>query len=142
MPSRFPFPGLPAGWYVAALGRELSPGALLSRRYFGRELVLFRGESGLPQVADATCPHMGASLSEGFFREKNIVCHWHNWRFDAGTGACLKEGKEWASLPVYDVRVEGRDILLRPPRPEAPTEEEDEDWMSWEPPVIKKKSDS
>lgn len=107
----------------------------------GRKVALWLKGGRYYAFAD-TCPHMGASLSEGFFREGNIVCHWHNWRFDAGTGACLKEGKEWASLPAYDVRVEGRDILLRPPRPEAPAEQEDEDWMSWEPPVIKKKSDT
>ena len=89
-----------------------------------------------------TCPHMGASLSEGFFQGADIVCHWHNWRFDAATGACLKEGKSWASLPVYDVRVEGGDILLRRPVPDPDPEPEDEPWMNWTPPIREAGSDS
>lgn len=81
-----------------------------------------------------TCPHMGAPLSQGFLQGSTIVCHWHNWRFDASTGACLREGKSWAKIPVYDVRVEGGDILLRRPRAEPDPEPEDEPWMSWTPP--------
>ncbi len=38
---RFPFPGLPSGWYVAALSSEVKPRGLVSRLYFDREIVIF-----------------------------------------------------------------------------------------------------
>src|SRR5690606_2252178 len=61
--DRFPFTAYPSGWFVVATSEELVPGQLLSLRYFGRELVAFRGESGKPSVIDAHCPHLGAHLA-------------------------------------------------------------------------------
>ena len=99
-----------------------------------RRVALWRKGNRYYAFGD-TCPHMGASLSDGFLQGEIIVCHWHGWRFDAGTGACLKQGKSWAEIPVYEVRIDGDDILLR--RPSAgsvPAPEEDEPWMDWKPP--------
>ena len=44
--QRFPFPVIPTGWYVIAMSEELARGAVLPRRYFGRDLVLFRTQDG------------------------------------------------------------------------------------------------
>ena len=65
MTGRFPFSGIPCGWYVVAASSELEPGEVKGRRYFGRELVLFRTRSGEVCLADAHCPHMGAHLAGG-----------------------------------------------------------------------------
>ena len=102
----------------------------------GIKVAVFRKGRDYFAVADR-CPHMGASLSEGHFYRGVVQCHWHNWRFDVSTGRC--EQKAWARLALYDVRVEGRDVLLRPrpqpPVPARPADEEDEAWMGWEPPT-------
>jgi len=86
--SRFPFPSTPTGWFVVALSSELPPGGVSPLRYFGRELVLFRAESGEPRVLHAFCPHLGAHLGYGGQVEgASIRCPFHGWCFD-GQGAC------------------------------------------------------
>jgi phenylpropionate dioxygenase-like ring-hydroxylating dioxygenase large terminal subunit len=60
--SRFPFPSLPSGWYVVAVSEEVKRGRIVSRHYFDRDLVIYRGDDGVVRIADAFCPHMGAHL--------------------------------------------------------------------------------
>jgi len=65
-------------------------GTPLSLRFFGRELVLFRGESRLV-LLDAICPHMGTHMgknSASYVVQDNIWidgdairCPYHAWRF-------------------------------------------------------------
>jgi phenylpropionate dioxygenase-like ring-hydroxylating dioxygenase large terminal subunit len=87
--SRFSF-GIPLGWFPVAWSFELDAGELLARRYFDRDLVLFRGESGEAHVLDAYCPHLGAHLGVGGqVVEDSIRCPFHGWRF-SGAGACLE----------------------------------------------------
>jgi phenylpropionate dioxygenase-like ring-hydroxylating dioxygenase large terminal subunit len=55
---------------------------------FGQELVLFRGESGVPFLLDAHCPHLGAHLGRGgCVKGEDIHCPFHAWRFN-GMGQC------------------------------------------------------
>jgi phenylpropionate dioxygenase-like ring-hydroxylating dioxygenase large terminal subunit len=82
--SRFPFPGSPTGWYHVAQSADVEPGEVLPMRYFGRELVCFRGAGGAVHVLDAYCPHLGAHLGYGGEVDgDDIVCPFHGWRFDA-----------------------------------------------------------
>jgi nitrite reductase/ring-hydroxylating ferredoxin subunit len=64
----------------------------------------------LHAIAD-TCPHAGGPLSEGFIDEELVVtCPWHGWKF------CVTDGKSPVvpsmSVPVYNVKVEGEDVLV------------------------------
>jgi hypothetical protein len=43
--GRFPFP-IPNGWFIVAASADIGPGDVTSLHYFGRDLVLFRGEDG------------------------------------------------------------------------------------------------
>ena len=43
----------PRGWFVVAFSSELAAGQVKSARYFGEELVIFRGEDGVAHVLDA-----------------------------------------------------------------------------------------
>lgn len=62
----------------------------LSLRFFGRDLVLYRGESG-PVLLDAYCPHMGTHLGKSTasfvvqdgaqIEGDSIRCPYHAWRF-------------------------------------------------------------
>ena len=65
MTSRYPFPASPNGWFSVAAGADLAPGDVLPLAYLGQDLVLFRGEDGVPRVFDAHCPHLGAHLGVG-----------------------------------------------------------------------------
>ncbi len=90
MKERFSFPAYPAGWFQVAYSDELAPGAVLPLEYFGEDLVLFRTESGKPQVLDAFCPHLGAHLGHGgTVAGESVRCPFHAWCFDGG-GKCTE----------------------------------------------------
>jgi 3-ketosteroid 9alpha-monooxygenase subunit A len=80
---RFPFP-MPFGWFKVALGSELAVGSLLSRRYFGTEVVVWRDDAGVPVCQEAYCAHLGAHLGVGGRVADGCVrCPFHGWAYDA-----------------------------------------------------------
>jgi nitrite reductase (NADH) small subunit/3-phenylpropionate/trans-cinnamate dioxygenase ferredoxin subunit len=85
-----------------------------------------------------SCPHMGASLSDGKLEGESVVCHWHDWKFDLHSGQ--GDQRSWARARVYEVRIDGDDVLLKPPpdEPEPPEEPgEDDDWIRWDDSFLK-----
>lgn len=83
------FPGYPKGWFVVAFSDELAPSGVLSVEYFGKRMVLFRGEDGAPRLLDAYCAHLGASLAAGGKVVGNTIeCPFHAWRY-GGDGQCV-----------------------------------------------------
>jgi nitrite reductase/ring-hydroxylating ferredoxin subunit len=67
---------------------DLAAGEVKPLRYFGRELVLWRTESGEAALADAHCPHLGAHLGMGGrVVGDTLRCPFHGWQF-AASGAC------------------------------------------------------
>ena len=81
-------PGFSEGWFQVAYSDELAPGAVLSLRYFGRDLVLFRTEGGRAQVLDAYCAHLGAHLGVGgVVTGDRLRCPFHAWEYGVD-GAC------------------------------------------------------
>ncbi|MBA6413264.1 aromatic ring-hydroxylating dioxygenase subunit alpha [Parahaliea sp. F7430] len=95
MTKRYPMP-IPHGWYAVCYSDELAVGESRAVKYFGKELVLFRTESGNPCLLDAYCPHLGAHLGHGIHENKgkggrvegeSIVCPFHAWKFN-GDGVC------------------------------------------------------
>src|SRR5690349_11235672 len=80
---------IPTGWFQIAYSDELPPGAVVPLRYFGKDLVLFRTETGKLTLLDAHCPHLGAHLGHGGkVRGEVIECPFHAWQFGA-TGECV-----------------------------------------------------
>ena len=77
-----PAPPYPEGWFQAAYSEDLQVGQVMRLHYFGRELVLFRTESGTAQILNAHCPHVGANLAVGGkVVGEQIQCPFHNWRY-------------------------------------------------------------
>lgn len=80
----------PRGWFMVAESSEVTsvPKAV---RYFGQDLVLYRGQSGRAYMVDAYCPHMGTHLARNttsyVVRDQvqvegdSIRCPYHAWRF-------------------------------------------------------------
>ena len=86
---RYDIPPFPNCWFQVAYSDELEPNAVMPLRYFGKDLVLFRGDDGKARVLDAFCPHLGAHLGYGgLVQENTIRCPFHAWRFD-GAGKCV-----------------------------------------------------
>ena len=93
-----PPPQCPCGWFCVAYSDELQVGEAKPLRYFGKDLVLFRTESGKAVVLDAYCPHLSAHLGHGIHEEigigrriegETIVCPFHAWHFN-GNGECVE----------------------------------------------------
>jgi 3-ketosteroid 9alpha-monooxygenase subunit A len=80
----------PRGWFMVAKSDEVTI-APSSVRYFGEELVLYRGHSGRVFLIEAYCPHMGTHLAKNttsyvivdkqHVEGDNIRCPYHGWRF-------------------------------------------------------------
>jgi len=95
----------PRGWFMVARSQDVGtdPVAL---HMFGRELVLYRGESGRAFLLDAYCPHMRANLaaqqtsSSGARRIEgdSIRCPYHWWRFGPD-GRCNHVPYSDAAIP-------------------------------------------
>ena len=76
-----------------------------------RAIAVFNIGGKLTAIDDM-CPHMGASLCEGDFNDKDstVACPWHGWRFNVVDGS-------WADNPrirtdVFDVKVVGDEIQV------------------------------
>ena len=109
MSDRIPLP-LPIGWFCIGTSDSIAPGEVRSLHYFGRELVLFRGDDGTAHTLDAYCPHLGAHLGVGGRVEGGTIrCPFHGWRFN-GEGACVSipyaqripPGAETRSWPIRE----------------------------------------
>ena len=132
MGGRFPFPSYPRGWFVIALSAEVAPGEVKTVHYFGQDIVLFRGESGLLSAVDKTCPHLGAHLGGGRVEGDCLRCPFHAWAFD-GAGHCVDvpyapKVPPKAVLRTWHLREQNGVVFVHhDPRGEAP---------AWEVPVL------
>ncbi len=80
----------PRGWFVIAESAKLSM-TPMNIRYFGNDMVLYRGQSGKAHLLDAYCPHMGTHLGANttsyvvrdheHVQGESIRCPYHAWRF-------------------------------------------------------------
>jgi len=106
-----------SSWYQVAWSHELAVGAVVPLRYFGRELVLYRGEDGTPVVLDAICPHLGAHLGHGgCVSGGDIVCPFHGWRW-GGDGSNVeipyaRRPNKAARIGSYPVREVNGCVLM------------------------------
>lgn len=75
---------IPFGWYAIEYSDQLAAGDVKPLRYFGRDLVLYRTESGEAALLDAYCPHLGAHLGHGgCVKGESISCPFHAWEFNS-----------------------------------------------------------
>lgn len=75
--------GIPFGWYQIAWSEDVPVGGVAPRYYFGRDLVLWRGEDGVVHVQDAYCPHLAAHLGHGGAVDGcNLTCPLHGWAYN------------------------------------------------------------
>jgi 3-ketosteroid 9alpha-monooxygenase subunit A len=68
------------GWFQVAWSQDIGPEQVVPLRYFGRDLVAYRGKDGVARVHDRHCRHLGASLAHGgCVVDDGIRCPFHGW---------------------------------------------------------------
>ncbi|WP_261565507.1 Rieske 2Fe-2S domain-containing protein [Frankia gtarii] len=68
------------GWFQVAWSGDIGPEQVVPLRYFGRDLVAYRGKDGVVRVHDRYCRHLGASLAHGgCVVDDGIQCPFHGW---------------------------------------------------------------
>jgi nitrite reductase/ring-hydroxylating ferredoxin subunit len=60
-----------------------------------------------------TCTHLGGPLAQGKLEDQTVECPWHGSRFDLTTGE-VRRGPAQIPEKVYEVKIEGSSILVRP----------------------------
>ena len=80
----------PRGWFMIGTSADATT-VPLAVRYFGQDMVLYRGHSGRVFLVEAYCPHMGTHLARNttsyvvtdarHVEGDNIRCPYHAWRF-------------------------------------------------------------
>ena len=113
---------------------DFADGELHALEAEGRSIVVGLVGDSL-YAARNRCPHLGFSLTKGpgglRYAEGQVVCPWHNSRFDLASGENLdwapgfagKDMPRWSrrmialgrkpsSLTTYDVMVEGDDVYI------------------------------
>ena len=96
---------------VATVNQIPSEGVLAVVKSDGRRLCLIRSRGRVSAVAD-NCTHQDFEMSLGdVLPDGTIQCAWHGARFDVTTGE-VKQGPACDPLPVFEVRVEGDNVLV------------------------------
>ena len=66
----------------------------------GRMVAVFN-DQGTYHAIDDLCPHMGASLAEGYVEDGIVLCPWHAWGFRISDGSwCDNPKLKVDSFPV------------------------------------------
>ena len=105
---------MPQDFVKAASTDELSPGQMKLVE-MGDERILLVNLEGEYHAVDEVCTHAFAPLSEGDLSGEEVECPLHGGVFSTRTGEALSPPPSDA-LIVYQVRVEGSDVLIGPPR--------------------------
>ena len=90
---------------------EITSGSLIKISNDGKD-ILIANIDGSYFALDDTCPHAGASLSEGKLDGCNVICGWHGAQFDCNTGKLVKFPAKINDLKSYNVFVESDDLYV------------------------------
>ena len=89
--------------------RDISVGTMKHVEVDGIEILIANVEGCFFAVGDG-CPLLNATLSEGTLNKTIVTCPRHLSTFDVTTGRVISGTR--SSLPSYDVKVEGNDLLV------------------------------
>ena len=100
----------PTGWFQVAWSDEVGVGDVHRMKYFDRELIAWRAQSGRVTVMDAYCEHLGAHLGFGGHVEGEVIeCPFHGWQWNAeGRNVCIpyeprpNRGRRMRTYPVVE----------------------------------------
>jgi len=92
-----------AGWFEVAGSADMATSKPVAVRCGGRDLVCYRGRSGLVHAIDELCPHMGVSFARhGIIDGDGITCRYHGWNWD-GEGRNVWVPTQRRPMAVFDL---------------------------------------
>ena len=98
---------------VASVDEVPDEGTLAVARSDGLRICLIKSRGRISAVAD-NCTHQDFEMNLGdVLPDGTIQCAWHGARFDCITGE-VRQGPALIPLPVYEVRIEGDNVLVGP----------------------------
>ncbi len=93
------------GWVAGPLLADVADGTMQRLLLSGRNYLLVQ-VAGHLNVFPNACAHMGMPLDQGDLNDATgrLFCPWHDWCYDARTGACLTApGADLEALPLQIV---------------------------------------
>ena len=103
-----------SGFIKVAEAGELSPGEMKMVEV-GDTQILLANVAGNIYACDNLCTHAFAPLSEGTLAEEQVECPLHGSVFNVTTGEAIGPPAD-ENLRVFQVRIDGQDILVGPPK--------------------------
>ena len=101
-------------WVRAAAAADVAENGVIAVRVGDRDIALYHLPGGEYRATDNICSHEFAELSDGWLEDGEIECPLHAARFDVRTGKALCAPAD-KDIAVFEVRVEGADLLVRLP---------------------------
>jgi 3-ketosteroid 9alpha-monooxygenase subunit A len=100
----------PTGWFQVAWSDEIAVGEVRRMKYFDRDMVAWRAQSGALTVMDAYCEHLGAHLGYGGQVVGEVIqCPFHGWQWNhEGRNVCIpyedrpNRGRRIPTYPVVE----------------------------------------
>ncbi len=90
---------------------EIPPGVMKKVSLADKDVVLANVDGKYYAIGNV-CTHEEGPLDEGILDHYEVECPWHSSRFDLRTGAITQGPADTPELS-YEIRVEGKDILIR-----------------------------
>lgn len=90
---------------------ELPPAGEAREVACGARLICIANAGGVISAMDNVCPHRGGPLGQGIVEDGKLICPWHAWAFDTTTGVAVHSPD--AKVDVYEIKVEGTDVLIK-----------------------------
>lgn len=102
---------LPKDYKVAMPESELVEGKPVKATVDGNDVFLLKTPTAVYALANR-CSHMGGPLAEGKIEGDSVICPWHGSRFCLKDGQ-VEDGPATNKQPVFDVKIEGGNVLVR-----------------------------
>ncbi|WP_165837454.1 Rieske (2Fe-2S) protein [Zavarzinia aquatilis] len=75
-------------YHPVASSRDLAGRHVFQACLLGQDIALWRADDGTVNAWENRCPHRGVRLSLGVNLGDRLMCRYHGWRYDSGSGAC------------------------------------------------------
>ncbi len=92
-------------------------------------IAVFRHNNSVSAISNV-CAHQGGPLGEGKIIDGCVTCPWHGYQYKPACGQSPPPYTE--QIPTYDIRIEGRRVLVKPEPNEPGTHVEPATFNPWD----------